>query len=212
LRARIWVLQIAWNLVFFLTSVFLGYAEKAEKGSSTTYTLTRGKMENIGQDEKIANGKYAIWKFNPDVWVFNFYRGGKELPIDSKEATPFQKAYYDYSYGGGLDPKGLPVVVFPDGSKTSHESVGMKIYEFDAFDEGEARAYIDHINATADATNPVQAIFASIIGAFLFPFLYTFAECLVVASILICVTNPLLGAAIFGPTLFRLWKVGAFKV
>ena len=208
---RVWVLQIAWNLVFFSLSLFLGDSEKAEKAASTTYTLTRGKPENWGAGE----GKYAIEKFNPDVWDFHFYRDNKEIPIDSKEATPFQKAYEETGIEKGLDPEGLPDVIYSDGSvlRVKEADLVGKITAFNALSENGARAYIDRYNKGYDKdTNPIQDVLLILLLSAVCPFLYTFVEALILGAILVVVDNPLLGAAIFGPHIFRLWRIGAFKV
>ena len=189
---RVWVLQIAWNLVFFSLGFFLGTADKAGKAASTTYTLTRN---------------------DSNAWAFHFYQGNTEIPIDSKEATPFQKAYEETGIEKGLDPEGLPDVVYPDGSvlRVKEADLVGKIIAFNALSEEEARAYIDRVNKEP-GENPFTALLYIAILSAVCPFLYTLAEALILSAILIVVDNPLLGAAIFGPTIFRLWRVGAFKV
>jgi hypothetical protein len=195
---RIWVLQIVWNLVFFSFSLLFGGAAKTEKGP-ITYTLTQ-QATTLGDNE----------------WQFHFYQGGKEIKDGSEEATPFQKAYYDTSINfkedgyTGLNPKGLPHIVYPDGSKTGDSNIDKHI-AFDNLSEEEARTYIDACN-TVSGTNPLEGIFFTLVASAVCPFLYTFAEAFILAAVLIVIQNPLLGAAIFGPTLFRLWRVGAFKV
>ena len=209
----VWVLQIVWNLVFFSISLCGSTALEAEKGK-ITYTLTRGEMENIG----IGDGKYAIWKFNPDVWDFHFYKetakGKTEIDPFSEEATPFQKAYWETGIEKGLDPEGLPNVRYSDGSllKVREADKTGKIIAFDACSEEEARAYIDRYNTPHPASFFFSGIFPLIIVSVIAPFLYTFAEALVLSAILLIISNPLLATAVYGPTIYRLFRVGAFRV
>src|SRR5258707_6264601 len=69
---KLWVLQIAWNLVFLFTSLFLGYAEKGK----ITYTLTQLTIPPLTEYD------HGIEK-----WAYHFYsetaKGKIEISEDS---------------------------------------------------------------------------------------------------------------------------------
>jgi hypothetical protein len=210
-----WILQIVWNLIFFSISLLGSTALESEKGK-ITYTLTRGEMENWGGDEKIANGKYALWHFNPNVWNFHFYhetdKGKTEIDNFSEEATPFQKAYIEVGIKEGLNPEGLHDVVFSDGSVAHGD--GDKIEKriaFDALSEDEARAYIEHYNTPHPVNYFFSGLLPMIIGAVIAPFLWISGEAFVIGFIAFCLGCPLLAAAIYGPIIYKIGKAGAFK-
>jgi hypothetical protein len=178
-----WILQVIWNLVYFSVSLLGSTALGSEKGK-ITYTLIRGRQENWGGDEKIANGKYAIWHFNPDVWDFHFYHDKTEIDTYSEEATPFQKAYINND--SGLDPKGLRDAVYPDGSVAHSDGEKVeKILAFDALSENEARAYIEGYNTPHPGSHFLNGILPVIIASFLAPFALAVPEALIIAAILL---------------------------
>src|SRR5260221_2605490 len=157
---KLCVLQIAWNLVFLFTSLFLGYAEKGK----ITYTLTRTQPD---------------LDLNVHIWDYQFYcetaKGKTEISEDDPKATPFQKAMFATGYGEGLDPKGLHVPTRidnltgkPDYVDTSSTYLRYKFYEL-SYDE--ASAYIDRYNAIHN-TNPVQDIMLVIVSAVVAPFIW----------------------------------------
>jgi hypothetical protein len=205
-----WILQIAWNLVFFSIGLLCSTALENEKGK-ITYTLTQGRQENWG----VGEGKYALWHFNPDVWDFHFYRetdkGKTEIDTYSEEATPFQKAYGDTNTG--LDPEGLYNVRYSDGSLLNVKEADRtgRIVAFDNLSEEEARAYIEHYNAPHPARHFFEGILPMIVGAVLAPFAWIFGEAFVIAFIVFCFSNPLLAAIVYGPIIYGIGKAGAFK-
>jgi hypothetical protein len=197
----IWVLQIVWNLVFFSISLCGSTAIEAGK-SKVTYTLTQETDRTDGEQ----------------TWKYHFYRPGSpatEISDEAEDATPFQKAYNDTNFqSDGLPSKGLIRCRFPDGSiapSDDHDRLG-KIIAFNNLSEEEARTYIDLVNTPHPTSFFFSGIFPMIIVSVIAPFLYTFAEALVLSAILLIISNPLLAAAVYGPTIYRLFRVGAFRV
>ena len=149
----IWALQMVWNLIFFSIGFSFHHIQESEETNKISYTLT----------EEILPENYS---HDPDFtkkWNWHFYRntdkGQVEIDDHSKDATPFQKAFYaddfDARHGDGLDPQGLHVNAhweygifwlgkwIPD--EGGSEALQDKFHEL-PFDE--AIAYINRLNTT----------------------------------------------------------------
>jgi hypothetical protein len=213
----VWAVQMVWNFIFALIGIFLGHIEANAIQSKITYTLTRGRQENWG----IGEGKYAIYHWNPDVWDWRFYRetAAGLVAIDdyAGDATPFQKATHDTSlvFEGEKDPgleiKGLHLD--PNG----RQDTVARLVAFDELPYEEAIAYIDAYNA-AHSTDPAhedypgQSFLAALIFAVVTPFFWFTMECIGIGSIVFIICSPLLALGVFGPSVYGLWKAGAFDV
>jgi hypothetical protein len=131
-------------------------------------------------------------------WEYHFYDEKKEeIANGSREATPFQKRLEASNPIGIEDEEGY--------------GVNLKL-KLDDLPYEEACQFIDNFNAKHRDFTPFQDVCYVIIFSAICPFLYTFSEAFVIGSIGLIITNPLLGAAIYGPTIYRFWKAGVFKV
>jgi hypothetical protein len=127
-RKRAWVVQMAWNPLFF--------------GLGIGNTLVHQATDRVTFSREPSGG-YSDWKF---------YRNGKLIDDDADDATPFQKACVNSishnPFGKNadfkLDPEGL--------NESNPENYAVA---FDKLSEEEARAYIKKYNREhSDLGNP----------------------------------------------------------